>query len=109
MPKASNSSPRSVVHATFCIERTYLASPAQVFTALTDPAAKAKWFMGGKGYTLLARRAGSFSPIVQGRPPLWQSTVIRESYVIFKGNLYVVDSLRSPIRFLLLESVDRPV
>jgi uncharacterized protein YndB with AHSA1/START domain len=55
MPKTSSSSPRSVVHATFCIERTYPASPAQVFKALTDPAAKAKWFAGGNGYTLLAR------------------------------------------------------
>jgi len=26
-----------------------------VFKALTDPAAKAKWFVGGNGYTLLAR------------------------------------------------------
>jgi uncharacterized protein YndB with AHSA1/START domain len=43
------------MHATFCIERTYPASPAQVFKALTDPAAKAKWFTGGNGYTLLAR------------------------------------------------------
>ena len=41
MPKTSSSPPRSVVHATFCIERTYPASPAQVFKALTDPAAKA--------------------------------------------------------------------
>lgn len=55
MPKTSSSSPRSVVHATFCIERTYPASPAQVFKALTDPAAKAKWFRGGNGYTVLAR------------------------------------------------------
>jgi uncharacterized protein YndB with AHSA1/START domain len=55
MPKTSNSSPRSVVHATFCIERTYPASPAQVFKALTDPAAKAKWFKGGEGYTMVAR------------------------------------------------------
>jgi uncharacterized protein YndB with AHSA1/START domain len=55
MPKTSSSSPRSVVHATFCIERTYQASPVQVFRALTDPAAKAKWFTGGNGYTLLAR------------------------------------------------------
>jgi len=39
MPKTSSSSPRSVVHATFCIERSYPASPAQVFKALTDPAA----------------------------------------------------------------------
>jgi uncharacterized protein YndB with AHSA1/START domain len=55
MPKTSSSSPRSVVHAMFCIERTYPASPAQVFKALTDPTAKAKWFTGGDGYTLLAR------------------------------------------------------
>jgi uncharacterized protein YndB with AHSA1/START domain len=55
MPKTGNSSRRSVVHATFRIERTYPASPAQVFKALTDPAAKAKWFTGGNGYTLLAR------------------------------------------------------
>jgi uncharacterized protein YndB with AHSA1/START domain len=55
MPKTSSSPPRSVVHATFCIERTYQASRAQVFKALTDPAAKAKWFAGGDGYTLLAR------------------------------------------------------
>jgi len=55
MPKTSSSLPRSVVHATFCIERTYPASAAQVFKALTDPAAKAKWFKGGNGYTLLAR------------------------------------------------------
>jgi uncharacterized protein YndB with AHSA1/START domain len=59
MPKTGNSSPRSVVHATFCIERTYPASPAQVFKALTDPAAKAKWFTGGDGYTLLAREHGT--------------------------------------------------
>ena len=55
MPRTSNCSPRSVVHGMFCIERTYQASPAQVFKALTDPAAKAKWFAGGDGYTLLAR------------------------------------------------------
>ncbi len=55
MPKTSNNPRRSVVHATFCIERTYPVSAAQVFKALTDPAAKAKWFAGGDGYTLLAR------------------------------------------------------
>jgi uncharacterized protein YndB with AHSA1/START domain len=56
MPKTSSSSARSVVHATFCVERTYPASRAQVFKALTDPAAKAKWFTGGNGYTLLTRK-----------------------------------------------------
>jgi uncharacterized protein YndB with AHSA1/START domain len=46
---------RSAVHATFSIERTYRASPEQVFKAFTDPVAKAKWFSGGGSYTLLAR------------------------------------------------------
>jgi uncharacterized protein YndB with AHSA1/START domain len=53
--RKSSPASRSVAHATFCIERTYQASRAQVFKALTDPAAKAKWFGGGNGYTLLAR------------------------------------------------------
>lgn len=35
---------RSVVHATFHLERTYDASPARVWTALTDPMAKSQWF-----------------------------------------------------------------
>jgi uncharacterized protein YndB with AHSA1/START domain len=46
---------RSVVHAMFCIERLYSSPRADVFKALTDPAAKAKWFAGGEGYTELAR------------------------------------------------------
>jgi len=46
---------RSVAHGTFCIERTYAVPRAQVFRALTDPKAKAKWFGGGAGYTLLSR------------------------------------------------------
>jgi uncharacterized protein YndB with AHSA1/START domain len=76
MPKKSNSAPRSVTHATFCIERTYPASAAQVFQALTDPSAKAKWFTGGDGYTLLARemdvRPGGREH-VQGR---WETGVV---------------------------------
>jgi uncharacterized protein YndB with AHSA1/START domain len=67
---------RSVVHATFCIERTYPVSPAKVFKALTDPEAKAKWFGGGAGYTLLVRemdvRPGGREQ-VKGR---WESGVV---------------------------------
>jgi uncharacterized protein YndB with AHSA1/START domain len=37
---------RSVTHATMVIERTYDVSPAQVFAAWSDPAAKARWFSG---------------------------------------------------------------
>ena len=40
---------RSVVHATFSLERTYDAPIARVWRALTDPAAKQKWFSGPPG------------------------------------------------------------
>lgn len=46
---------RSVVHASFSLERTYDAGPAKVFHALSDKAAKARWFEGGEGYTVLER------------------------------------------------------
>ncbi len=39
----------------FSLERTYLAPPARVFHALADPDAKARWFSGGSGYTVLER------------------------------------------------------
>ena len=42
-------------HATFTIERVFTAPPAQVFRAFTSPEAKAQWFAGGDGYTLLSR------------------------------------------------------
>jgi uncharacterized protein YndB with AHSA1/START domain len=47
--------PRSVVHAIFSLERVYDASPALVFRALSDQAAKARWFEGGNGWTMLER------------------------------------------------------
>lgn len=35
---------RSVVHATFVVERSYPVPPARVFAAWADPAIKAQWF-----------------------------------------------------------------
>jgi uncharacterized protein YndB with AHSA1/START domain len=35
---------RSVIHATFVVERSYDASPARVFAAWADPQVKARWF-----------------------------------------------------------------
>jgi|SRR5580658_1098034 uncharacterized protein YndB with AHSA1/START domain len=45
----------SVVHAIFSIERRWDAAPATVFHALSDQAAKARWFSGGDGFTILER------------------------------------------------------
>lgn len=48
---------RSVVHATFHLERTYDAPAARVWRALSEPAAKDKWFGGSpKRWELLERR-----------------------------------------------------
>ncbi len=37
---------RTAEHASFTIERTYDSSPAEVFQAWADPAAKEQWFVG---------------------------------------------------------------
>lgn len=37
---------RSVIHSTFCIERTYDASPERVFAAFANLETKSKWFSG---------------------------------------------------------------
>jgi len=47
---------RSVVHATFHLQRTYDAPVARVWRALTDEAAKQKWFSGPPGRWELLER-----------------------------------------------------
>jgi uncharacterized protein YndB with AHSA1/START domain len=37
---------RSIIHATFVIEREFDAAPSRVFSAYADPGSKAKWFVG---------------------------------------------------------------
>jgi uncharacterized protein YndB with AHSA1/START domain len=41
---------RSVTHATFTVERTYDARPAEVFAAWAEPEAKAQWFGGPEAW-----------------------------------------------------------
>ncbi|HWA47742.1 MAG TPA: SRPBCC family protein [Dongiaceae bacterium] len=43
---------RSVTHATFTLERVYDATPARVFRAFEDPAAKRRWFAEGEGWQI---------------------------------------------------------
>jgi len=49
MQSVADTGVRSVVHATFHLERTYEAPVARVWRALTDQAAKQKWFGGPTG------------------------------------------------------------
>jgi len=57
MQGGSETGVRSVVHATFDLKRSYNAPAARVWKALTDEAAKSKWFCGTPGkWELLERR-----------------------------------------------------
>lgn len=53
--KGQESATRSVVHGSFRLERRYDAPRERVWRAFTDEQAKAKWFGGGAGHTILAR------------------------------------------------------
>jgi uncharacterized protein YndB with AHSA1/START domain len=53
---------RSVVHATFHLQRTYDASPARVWKALTDPSAKAQWFGASSEPVEIIERAMDVRP-----------------------------------------------
>jgi uncharacterized protein YndB with AHSA1/START domain len=46
---------RSVVHGAFHLERTYDATAEQVYRALSDEAAKNRWFYGPEGWRLIER------------------------------------------------------
>lgn len=43
---------RTVVHDTIVVERTFNASPARVFAAWADPAARARWASPGREWVL---------------------------------------------------------
>lgn len=56
MTGAAEAAVRSAAHASFHLKRTYEAPVERVWTALTDPAAKAKWFSGTAGEWELLER-----------------------------------------------------
>jgi uncharacterized protein YndB with AHSA1/START domain len=45
----------AATHGAFTIERVFKATPAQVFHAFVDPAAKQRWFAGGDDQTIVER------------------------------------------------------
>ena len=46
---------RSVVHGAFHLERAYDATAEEVYQALSDEAAKSRWFFGPEGWRLIER------------------------------------------------------
>jgi uncharacterized protein YndB with AHSA1/START domain len=51
----ANGVARPVVHGAFHLERTYDATSQQVYEALSDEAAKSRWFYGPEGWRLIER------------------------------------------------------
>jgi uncharacterized protein YndB with AHSA1/START domain len=51
---------RTVTHATFCLERTYDATPARVFAAFATEEGKARWFSGPNEEWQIVERAFDF-------------------------------------------------
>lgn len=48
---------KPAVHSTFRIERLYKASPARVFRAFADTAAKRRWLVEGEGFEVFEHEA----------------------------------------------------
>ncbi len=75
---------RSVVHASFTLERTYDAPLERVYRALSDEAAKAKWFGGEEGQWRQMERSMDFR--VGGRERVrgrWESGVVSTFEAIY--------------------------
>ena len=73
----SGSALHPATHGTFRIERRYAAAPARVWAALTEPAAKAKWFTAPPGTWELVERTIDIR--VGGRERLkgrWQTGLV---------------------------------
>jgi uncharacterized protein YndB with AHSA1/START domain len=76
---------RSVAHATFTIERSFPASPARVFSAFADKAARRRWYVGGEGWEVFEHEAefrnGGFEVSrfsYQGGPEIRNDTVFHD-------------------------------
>lgn len=69
-------SDRSVVHATFTLERTFPVPPEQVFQAWANPAMKARWFAGNPDQYQLDFRPGGVERngvVHEGKHITWES------------------------------------
>ncbi|HLI02531.1 MAG TPA: SRPBCC family protein [Acidimicrobiales bacterium] len=96
----------SVHHDTFVIERTYPVAPARVFRALTDPEAKAQWFLApapwkSSDYRLDCRVGGTEhaeSREPNGRAHIYDATyheVVPDRRVVFSYDMRLGSELVS--------------
>ncbi len=93
---------RSVTHATFVIERVYDASPARVFKAFSDPAARNRWFVKADNWPIAeytfdfrvgGRETGRFSP--DGTMMVYNETIyqdiVPDNRMIFAYSMMIGD------------------
>lgn len=75
---------RSVSHGMFCLERTYDASPARVFSAFSTEAHKQLWFSGSNDAWDMVERAFDFRvggrEVLEGR---WKSGTVSRCEILY--------------------------
>jgi uncharacterized protein YndB with AHSA1/START domain len=98
--------PITPLHDTFTIERTYDASPAEIWRCWTDPELRYQWFHAPEGYKLAERsldfrvggteRMGGEFP--NGTKTLFVSTfhvIVPQQYIVSAYDLHLGGSLMS--------------
>jgi uncharacterized protein YndB with AHSA1/START domain len=90
----------SVIHSTFSLERVYPASPARVFAAWADPAAKGRWFAGNGAVHELDFRVGGRELARGGSPDGEELTfesvyrdIVPDERIVFASTMAVRDAV----------------
>jgi uncharacterized protein YndB with AHSA1/START domain len=91
----------SVLHSTFTLVRVYPASPARVFAAWAEPAAKARWFAGPGTEHELDFRVGGRERVHRGGQPgepalTFESVyydIVPDHRIVYSSTLSGVDAL----------------
>ncbi len=92
-------SDRSVVHATFTLERTYPVPPERVFQAWADPELKARWFAGNPEQYQLDFRPGGVErnhALHAGKHITWESLyreIVTDERIVYTSVLSENDSV----------------
>lgn len=83
------------IHDTFTIERTYDASPAEIWRCWTDPELRPQWFKGPEGYKVL-ERVTDFRPggreSLKGQLPNGLETSFQSTYHVIVPDQHIVSA-----------------
>ena len=84
-----------IVHDTFTIERTYEASPAEIWRCWTDPELREQWFRGPEGYKTVERtvdfRAGG-REVLRGEFPSGMKTHFSSTFHVIVPEQHIVSA-----------------